>query len=152
MVFGICLQRIDEVKQESDAVRIRFGIRDLLIVMAVVSVILGTGRIIVPNVSVRGEGSVFIFLALAAIVLTLPLLLAALMRRMAIPGVMLALVLTAVATAWELPLLESVGGSGPRTGHFVAINVASAILILVVATIVRMNGYCLDARPATGKS
>jgi hypothetical protein len=150
--FGICLRHVDKVKQESDALRVRFGIRHLLIVMAVVSVVLGIGRITVSNASFRGDGSIFIFLAVAAIVLTLPLLLAALMRRMAIPGVLLSLVLTAVATVWELPLFESVGGSGPQTGDFIVINVGSAVFILVVAGTVRMNGYCLDARPATGES
>jgi hypothetical protein len=52
-----------------------------------------------------------------------------------------------VATAWEFPLLKELR-SGPRPdfADFVAINSFSAALILIVAVIVRLNGYALYAR------
>jgi hypothetical protein len=152
LIMRLRVRRIEEVQQEFDVSRFQFGIRHLLIVMAVASAVLGIGRIVVLNLSAVGEEVVFVFLAGAAIVLTLPLLLAALMRRMAIPGVLLALVLIGVATAWELPLWEKVGEAGPEIGHFVAINAASAIVILVAAGLVRLNGYFLCAQPAARKT
>jgi hypothetical protein len=145
MLFDWALQRHTDVEGESN--RIRFGIRHLLIVMVISSVTLGLGRITVSNMSFPGnEVVVFVFLTAAAIVVTLPLLLAALMRRMAMLGVLLSLMLIAVATAFELPLLKALGGSGPRVSELIAINVVSAVLILAVAGIVRLNGYFLYAR------
>jgi hypothetical protein len=69
------------------------------------------------------------------------------MRRLVAPGVLLALTLTAIATLVEWPLFQSLGGSGPSREHFVAINFASAFLTLVVAVLLRWNGYFLGARP-----
>lgn len=152
LVLGLRLRHINEGKQEPATERVQFGIRHLLIVTAIAGVLLGIGRIVVTNVSIAGEEPVFFFLAVAAIVVTLPLLLAALMRRLVIPGISLALLLTGVATALELPLSELVGASGPEMKHFVAINVASSILILLVAGIVRMNGYYLCVQPAAAES
>lgn len=54
----------------------------------------------------------------------------------------------AVATVWELPLSQMIVATGPRTGHFVAINAATAIVILLVAGILRVNGYFLCAQSA----
>ncbi len=153
LVSQVRLRQLDDVR-ESDTGRVRFGIRHLLIVMTIAGVVLGTGRIVVSQLSLRGEGPIFVFLAVAAIVLTLPLLLASLLRRRAILGTALALLVTGLATVWELPLLQALGTSrpGPQTGHFIAINVTSSLLILVVAGVVRMNGYCLCAQPAAAKS
>ena len=129
--------------------RLRFGIRHLLILMAIVSVLLGVGRLVVPHINISGQGElpIFFFMAVAAIVLLLPLLLAALMRRLALPGVLLALLLVGIATAWELPLLHQLGGGGPDAEHFIAINVASSAFILICALVVRFKGYRLDMRP-----
>lgn len=147
--FGLRLQRTAEVEDGADGQPFRFGIRDLLIVIAVCSVLLGLGRIILPIVSMRGgnELYIFVFLAVAAVVMTFPLLLAALLRRKALLGVLMSLILIAVATALELPIMEMLGGMrGPTRNDFIAINVASAALILMVAGVVRLNGYCLFAR------
>ena len=141
--------RHKEDLQSDEVHRLRFGIRHLLIVMAIVSVLLGVGRLVVPHINISGQGElpIFFFMVVAAIVLLLPLLLAALMRRLALPGVLLALLLVGIATAWELPLLQQLGSGGPDAEHFIAINVASSAFILICALVVRFNGYRLDMRP-----
>jgi hypothetical protein len=146
--LGLRLRHSDDVQRSANGNQIRFGIRHLLIVMLIVGVVLGVGRVTVTSlrVSSGSEVPIFAFLAVAAIVVTLPLLLSALMPRLAAPGVLLALLLMALATAGEMPLLDRLGFSGPETYHFIAINVASAALILASALIVRWNGYRLYAR------
>ena len=152
LVFGIQLRRPADVGQDPTSNQVRFGIRHLLIVMLVTSVVLGIGRAIVPLISIGSrEWHIFIFLAVAAIVVTLPLILASLMRRMAILGTLLAIILVGLATAFELPLLQSLGGVGPDAEHFVAINAASSVLILLIVGIVRLNGYCLYSKSAASK-
>lgn len=80
--FGLRLGHITNVASGADEQRFRFGVRDLLILMTICSLILGVGRLIVPRISMGGGGElyVFIFLAVAAIVMTFPLLMAALLR------------------------------------------------------------------------
>jgi hypothetical protein len=148
LAVGVGLQLIDadEGAETFDPRHWQFGIRELIIITALVSVVLGVGRLVVPiafNDSSR-EIPIFVFLMLAAIVLTLPLLLAALMRRMAVRGVLLALALIGAASLIELPLLRSFHrGPGPQALDFVAINAFTAAMILAVASVVRLNGLCL---------
>jgi hypothetical protein len=90
------------------------------------------------------EVHIFIFLVLASVVLTFPLILATLMRHFTFRAVALVLVLIGLATAWEFPLLKSFhGGPRPELPDFIAINVFTVESILLVLTIVRLNGYCL---------
>ena len=149
LVVGFSL-RLGQASQIGDADHsaIRFGIRHLLIVMAVVSAVLGLGRAIVPRLFSEGganDGPIMVFLATAAIIITLPVLLATFMRRWAVLGVALSLLLVAGATMSELPIMESLGGEGPEQGHFIAINATSTLLVLLVAGITRINGYFLLA-------
>jgi hypothetical protein len=150
--LGLHLRQRDEEK-EATGRQIQFGIRHLLIVMLILGVVLGVGRVVIANVKLSGGGETpaFIFLAAAAIVLTVPLLLSALMRRMAVLGVLLALLFMGAMTVFELPLLNRPGGGGPDLRHFIAINVAMAALILVSALVVRLNGYCLYTRARATK-
>jgi hypothetical protein len=146
--FGWQLRHSGDVEEVANGSQIRFGIRHLLLVMLIVGVVLGIGRIVVSNVRLSGtrETLIFMFLAVAAIVMTLPLLLSALMRRMAALGVVLAILFVVVVSAFELPLLSLLGGAGPGKRDFLAINTAMAAVILVSASVVRLNGYCLYAR------
>ena len=153
--FGLRLRHINAMDQSTDGGQLRFGIRHLLIVMFVVGVVLGIGRIVVPKISVPGQlVPIYALLATTAIVVTLPLLLASLMRRQAILGILLSLVLMGLATASELPLMETLGmaSAGANTAVFIAINVASALVILVVAGVVQLNGYSLYAGRAITNS
>ena len=45
--------------------------------------------------------------------------------------------------------MERFGGDGPELAHFIAINVTSALGILLVAGIMRLNGYGLYGRPVS---
>jgi hypothetical protein len=72
------------------------------------------------------------------------------MRRMALLGILLSLVFIGLATAGELPLLQSFhSGPSPNLEHFIAINGFSAAVTLGFALVVRFNGYGLYARKGT---
>lgn len=148
--YGLRLRHIDD--EGPDPREHQFQIRQLLIVTTIAAIVFGIGRATIAatgeQINFRGEASIFIFLTLAAIVLTLPLLLAALMRSFWMPAVAVALVLIGLATAWEVPLLRLVhSGAGPRVQDFVAINALTAAVMLAMLTVVRLNGYSL----ATGR-
>jgi len=128
----------------------QFGIRQLIIVTTIVAVVFGAGRLAVPQMAehlelTKGEGPIFVFLGVAAVILALPLILAALMRQFALPSVLIVLILLAIGTASEVPLLRLVGGGGPgpKVQDFVAINFFTASVLLTVLSMVRLNGYSL---------
>ena len=138
------LRHADEIEQGFDPRQWQFGIRQLIIITAMVGVTFGVGRMLLTafgdRFTVGGEGPIILFLATATVVLTLPLLLAGLMRRLAIPGVLLALALIAGATWLEFPLMARViGGAVPRGLGLAAINAVSATLVLIIVAIVRTN-------------
>lgn len=143
------LRHADEIEQAFDPRQWQFGIRQLIIITAVVGVMFGVGRMVLTSFgdrfTIAGHLMPFLgFLAAAAIVLMLPLLLAGLMRRLAVPGVLLALALIAGATFLEFPLLTSVvRGGGPEPVHLAAINAFSAAMVMAIVTVVRLNGYSL---------
>jgi hypothetical protein len=158
LAFGLQLRMMNGPTPDSSNHGVRFGIRHLLVVMLITGIILGVARVIVTqiyrsgfSISGLGDTAIFAILSVAAVIVTVPLLLAALMRNMAALGVILSLAMIATATAVELHLLKSIVGFRPDQGHFIAINVSSTVLILVVALIVRLNGYFLLARPTTNE-
>jgi hypothetical protein len=148
--FGLQLRHRDDVEEGADVGQLRFGIRHLLLVMLITGVVMGIGRVVVSNISYSaGEDTVvFAFFAAAAILVTLPLLLAGLMRRLAAPGVVLALLLIAIVTACEPPIrVRLTSSTAPLISYWVlAINIGSAGLIMASALVVRLNGYCLYTR------
>jgi hypothetical protein len=135
----------------------QFGIRQLMIFTTIVAVVLGVGRFAVRYLSdsprLQGEWPIFVFLATAAIVMTLPLILAALLPRFAIPAVALVLLLIGLLTFWEVPLLERfhVGG-GPDTLLVVFINSFTAAWVLSIVLIVRISGYRFGQPGTSGAS
>jgi hypothetical protein len=112
------------------------------------------GRLLVAwlgaqQLSWSGDTPIFIFLAVAAVAMTLPLLMAALLPRHAIPATLAVLLVIAAVTAGEYPLqrvLTGGGGGGPDVWHFVWINAFQAWWVLAIAIAVRMCGYCLAPR------
>jgi len=125
-----------------------------MIVTAVVAVVLGIGRAIVVWLISSDEfraGPILIisFLAIAGIVMTLPLVLAALLPRLAVPASLVVLVLIGLATAAELPLLMAlsgpVPGGGTHAGHFYGINGFQCFWVLAVIGALRLGGYGLTA-------
>lgn len=146
--FGVRLENRSTTKATFTSQSLRFGVRHLLILMSVCGVLLAAGRIVVPQISLRGGGEmyIFVFLVSAAIILTLPLLFAALMTRRALLGVALAIVMITVATIWEFPIFEAIGGQGPGPVDFAAINVTGSLLVLIAALCLRWSGYTLTIR------
>jgi len=148
---GLHLRHVDTVNQSGDMRKNQFGLRQLIIVTAGVGVLLGIGRIVVPHyveeLAQLADDLVIliVFLGIAEAVLTMPLLLAALLQRRAVFAVLLALVLIGAATVLECQVLIMVGGKSPPLGNrlFVAINSGTAVMLLLLLTIVRLNGYSL---------
>ena len=83
---------------------------------------------------------------------TLPVLLASLLPRLALPATLLALVLVGFATAWELPMFLTTGAGrrgGPDGMQFVWINGVTTLWILALVVVVQLNGYRLTT-PSVG--
>lgn len=146
--FGLRLQHVDDWGKTQDRRSRQFSLRHLMIVTTIVGVILGAGRLLIEwlgeSFSFDREAPAFIFLAAAAVILTLPLLLAGLLQRWAIPAVLVVLTLIGLVTAWELTLLQMVpggGGPGPDTDHFVWINAFTMVTVLMGVLLLRLNGY-----------
>ncbi len=128
----------------------QFGIRSLMIVTAVIAVLLGLGRALLPPIIERidfGPLVIIGYLAIAGVLMLIPLLLAALVPRGAWWVVPFALLLVGLATAVELPLLNTfrkfAGGGGPEPGHFLGINGFQTGWVLAFAGLVRWGGYRL---------
>ena len=80
--------------------------------------------------------------------MTLPLLLAALLPRHALPATLVMLVLIVLGTATELPLLttlSSAPGGGPHVWHFYGIHGFQCFWVLAVTGVLRWAGYRLTA-------
>ncbi len=145
--FGLQLGHKSDVDTTGAGSGSQFRIWDLMGLMTLSACIVGVGRMILPLLSASGNEIInFVFLSLSAVFLNLPLLLAALVKTHAILAVLMSFMLLAVATYFESPILDSLGGSGPEFSHIVAINVFSSILIVVVAAVVRMHGFRLFVR------
>ncbi len=133
----------------------QFGIRDLLIFMAISAILLAGWRALLKLLTFySSDEPAFIFLAIAAVYFTVPLILATLLNRRAIIGVSASLFLIASGTALELPMMEEYFHvSGPNFGHMVAINLTSTLVISVAMLSVRMSGYGLRiVKPLAGKA
>jgi hypothetical protein len=143
--YGIHIRHRDDDAAVKAGSR-QFGIRQLMVLTAIVAVALGAGRgvILATATALQGRNSsefaVFAFLTAAGIVITLPLLAAALVPRWAWQASMIVLGLIAVATWWELPLVRTAGG-GPDLWHLILINAFQTGWVLVIVIVVRMCGY-----------
>jgi hypothetical protein len=128
----------------------QFGIRQVMIVTAVVGVLLGAGRAIVvwlmshENIG-SGEPLIFVFLAVAGVVMMVPLLLAALLPRLALPASLVVLVLIGQATSWEASLFQLIpqARGGPDYWHLLLINAFTAAWVLGAIAVLRLGGYGL---------
>jgi hypothetical protein len=154
--YGLRLRHASERSYGLDPSERQFGIRQLMIVTAIVAVVLGIGRMIImgllaDGVRSGGQPLILVFLAVAGVIMTLPLVLSALLPRFAIPASLLVLFLIAVGTLAELPLLQmalpQAGGGGPDAGHFYGINAIQAAWVLLVIGVLRLRGYGIAAPP-----
>jgi len=152
-VFGLAIKHhaSGHAMQRGD---LQFGIRQLMILTAIVAVVLGVGRLLVAwlgaqELSWDGDTPIFIFLTVAAVAMTLPLIIAALLPTHAIPATLAVLLVIALGTAGEYPLQRAVtggGGGGPNIWHFVWINAFQAFWVLAIAIAVRLCGFGLAPR------
>lgn len=155
LTYGLRLWYCKTISLRSDPRETQFGIRQLMIFTTIVAVVLGAGRLAVTYLpSFAGQDNAtpaFIFLAVAAVVITLPLILAALLPRFAIPAVGVVLVMIGLLTAFELPLLNRFHSAGIRENLlFVFINGFTSAWILAVVLIVRISGFRLSTPKTVG--
>jgi hypothetical protein len=147
------LHSLDDPQPTADREWRQFDIRQLMIVTVVVAVVLGIGRYLVLYWSPQGgspDWLIFIFLSIAAIAMTVPLILATLLPRHALAATAVMLLLIGVATLLELPALRAVGGGGggPEIADFAYINLIGSAWIVTFALSVRLGGYGLGERRA----
>ncbi len=140
------------IDQGSKPRQLQFGIRQLMVLTGIVAVVLGVLRALVLALVARlsdrgmGEAPIFIFLAVAAVIMTVPLVMALLLPRWWIPATAAVLALIALATFWELPVLSMLPrAAGPDTWHFVFINAFTAAWIVAILGAMRLWGYGLAA-------
>lgn len=152
--YGLRVRHLGESDPADRRKEQQFGIRQLLIVTTIVAVVLAIGRAVALKFSsddaLESEPLIIIsFLAIAGLIMILPLVLAALLPRHALPASIIVLVLVALGTAAELPLLTALksapGGPGPHVGHFFGINGFQCFWVLAICGALRWAGYRLTA-------
>ena len=150
VVYGI---RLRHTSDPPESARDRqFGIRQVMILTFIVAVVLGVCRWVVAETAVHFQDmnwsglAIITFLALAGIIMNFPLLVAALLPRYWLPAIGVVLVLIALGTWYELPLLMAVGGPGMTASNWllIAINGFQAAWVLGVVALVRMGGYSIE--------
>ena len=150
LAFGVQMRHVQDEEFAYDPSQQQFGIRQLMIITTVVGVALGIGRLVIPRLIDQTyfpghDLPILAFLVVAEVVLTLPLVLAALLRRYAVGGTVVALAFVALVTFGEVPLLRlfAAGPTGPETTDFIAVNAVASTMVLLVLTVIRLNGYSL---------
>lgn len=154
LTYRLRLRYSEATSMRPDPRETQFGIRQLMIFTTIVAIVLGAGRFAItylPSFAGHDDSTpALIFLAVAAIVVTLPLILAALLPRLSILAVGVVLVLIGLFTAFELPLWNRFTSSGIQESLlFVFINGFTSAWILAIALIVRFSGYRFG-RPGIG--
>lgn len=156
-----CRLRLRHAGDPPETARDRqFGIRQVMILTGIVAVVLGACRLVVGETAVYFQDSdwkgvaIFGFLAFAGIVMNLPLLVAALLPRHSWLAVAVVLILIALGTWYEVPLLSIVGGpgGGPGIWDLAWINAFQAAWILAVVGLVRLCGYGIGPARGGGES
>jgi hypothetical protein len=136
--------------------QLQFGIRQLMILTAIVAVLLGAGRALAPAIKsildggMWEEAPVFAFVVATNVVLTLPLALGILLPQRALLACGLGLLFVGLATWCELSLLwVFIPGTGAPDADVVAMfwtmNYLQAAWVLVPLGVLRLGGYRLVA-------
>jgi hypothetical protein len=132
----------------------QFGIRQLLILTAIVAVLLGGTRFLLTRFQWAqtqpdwAEGlKIFSFLAVANAVLTLPLLAAGLLRRHAVIASIVAVGFALALVAVEYPAFTLIARGGPPAEELIAIflwmNATQCAWVLTIVGILRAGGFRL---------
>ena len=153
--FGLrivsCQENVEISKREEQ----QFGIREVMVLTFLVALLLGAGRFMLGGLKSDGamggiKGAlVFGFLALSNAIMAVPLIAGALAPRRALRAVGGALLIVALMTALELPLLALFwpGGKADWDDYlvFVFINAVQCAWILAVLLLARAGGFRLVA-------
>jgi len=133
----------------------QFGIRQVMILTAIVAVVMGVGRILFGGASQQtvvtdwsGMAPFFVAATYHALI-AFPLVAAALLKRRTAIGVLAALLLVALATFLEIPLLRLVERSGSsepyETLSLLCLSGTQATWIVGIVFLLRLAGYELQA-------
>jgi hypothetical protein len=149
-LFALRLWHQGEVIPEG-APRRQFGIRQLMIITAVIAVLLGIGRAILLAGwfnSNHPDVAIFTGLGVSQVLQGLPLILACLLPRWAVLGVVSSLLFIAGLTVAEIYLFKAIMPA-PAGFQFapllIPLNGISALWVLIFAAVVRASGYHLGA-------
>jgi hypothetical protein len=149
LAYGVRVLHPSQLQRQPDPRERQFGIRELLIFTTIIGVILGLGRALVANmprtVGVDHAVGIFAFLSVAAILLSMPLLIAGLLPHYWRRAIAIGLLVIVAATIGELPLLNSTVGpaGGPDASHLALINAFTSAWVLVYIVVIRRAGYRL---------
>lgn len=153
--YGLRVGLPDGSGRVSDSRKNQFGIREIMVLTALVAVALGMGRLMLGGLQVKDDFAkwkdvlIFVFLAVANAVISLPLVGGMLLPRRASLATCGALVFVAFATAIEVSLFD-LFGAGPKGRPeeyvvFVAINLFQSAWVLTVISLLRIGGFKLGA-------
>lgn len=153
--YGLRIRPVECMDQAAAPAEQQFGIRQLMILTAIVAVVLGIGRVALGGIQWGGFEpgkaiAAFAFLALASALVAFPLVAAALLPRGVALACVAAIGLVALTTAFEEPLfrLLSTGGSADLR-LFAWMNASQCAWILGVLFLLRAAGYRLTSRAST---
>jgi hypothetical protein len=133
----------------------QFGIRQVMILTALVAIVLGIGRFMLGGLKADGSFkdwrgiAMFAFLTVSNAIISIPIIAAALVRRSPVPAICGALLLVAFTTAIEVSLLTYLVPAtlGPQFDWTLPlINVFHCGWVLAVLLILRSGGFRLTSR------
>jgi hypothetical protein len=153
LLYGLKLKHQGNEVQERAS--LQFGIRQLMIFTAMVATLLAIGRAMVAllSSSENSTGDIgLVVLACATVVMTLPLVLAALLPRWSVAAVMLVCSIMAVATIGEANLINSMDDAVEVGYELFSINAFTYACIVTFAATVRLSGYQLNTGKAPSES
>lgn len=135
----------------------QFGIGHMLILTAVIALLLGVGQGVIRIFGAKvfrqnGETAIFLYLAVAAIFVTLPILVAALLERRQVLALFVGIAFVALASYSEYPLMVALGlqRKGPDFFHVLWINVFATLEVLIYGVGLRLLGFRLLLKHSAG--
>lgn len=152
------LRHLDDLPRSVRATDQQFGIREVLVVTAIIAVLLGAIRLILQlapgAASPLTQGAIIWgYLVLCNVFIVLPVIVSPLLRRFALTCTLIALVFVGVVTGLEVTALHRIE-KGPDTGWIVfsLANYVQSAWVLLALGVLRYGGYRLvkaDSSPHT---
>jgi hypothetical protein len=153
--YGLRIAHQDDLPSDIDERVHQFGIRQVMILTALVGIVLGLGRLLLGGLNASGSFGdwrgilLFAFLAFANAVTALPIVALTMLRRSVLAAIGGALALIALMTVLELPVVAMLG-PGPMNAReysiFTLISSFECVWIVAVLLILRGGGYRLTSR------